>query len=67
MASRNSYKLFTILMIIITIGYSVVALYQLGSRVAPETFWHPLLAGETVTFDFGEVKKFHSIRYLGYW
>jgi dolichyl-phosphate-mannose-protein mannosyltransferase len=65
MGSRNSYKLFTILLIIMTIGYSIVALYQLGSRVAPETFWRPLQAEETITIDFGEIKKFHSIRYFG--
>jgi dolichyl-phosphate-mannose-protein mannosyltransferase len=65
MGPRNSYKLFTILLIIMTIGYSIVALYQLGSRVAPETFWRPLQAEETITIDFGEIKKFHSIRYFG--
>ena len=65
MDSRNSHKLFTILLIIMTIGYSIIALYHLGSRIAPQTFWQPMLAGETIILDFGEVKNFQSIRYFG--
>jgi len=65
MESRHSSKFYIILLITLIVGYSIVAFYQLGSRVAPQTYWRPMQTGETVLLDFGETKNFHSIRYFG--
>jgi len=65
MESRQSSKLYIILLIVLTVGYSLVAFNKLGSRVAPQTFWRPMQAEETILFDFGETKNFGMIRYFG--
>ena len=41
-----------IAMIAITVVYGVIALYNLGDKVAPQTHWDSQAAGEIITLDF---------------
>ncbi len=42
-----------LIMSVMTIVYTIVALINLGSMKAPNTFWEPANAGESVTIDLG--------------
>lgn len=64
--SRPDYK-FTkkdfIILIIITVLYSAVALYNLGDMKAPKTKWD-ISEGQNIILDFGEVKDIGSVSYF---
>lgn len=54
-----------LLMIGITLAYSVVAFWNLGDTVAPQTQWKASAQGEQVTFDLGETRNFTLYYYGG--
>jgi Gpi18-like mannosyltransferase len=58
-------KLDWILMLSLTAIYSVVALTNLGSTLAPQTAWKSSAGGEQITFDLGSLKEFHMTYYGG--
>lgn len=50
---------------ILTLIYSVIAFYNLGSFRAPQTFWKPARMGESFYVDFGETKNIERVYYFG--
>lgn len=58
-------KLDWILMLSLTAIYSVVALTNLGSTLAPESAWKSSAQGEQITFDLGDLKEFHMTYFGG--
>jgi len=54
-----------ILMLALTLAYSVVALTNLGSLEAPQTSWKSTAKGEQITFDLGSLRTFHLTYYGG--
>ncbi|BBI34061.1 phospholipid carrier-dependent glycosyltransferase [Cohnella abietis] len=59
--SRRDY----ITMTAITVVYAAIALFQLGSTVAPQSFWKPVIQGESTTVDFGKTQQVQSIVWYG--
>lgn len=47
----------------VTLIYSVVALWNLGSTAAPQTTWQSTAAGEQVVFDLGKATDFKTLYY----
>ncbi|WP_438445933.1 glycosyltransferase family 39 protein [Gorillibacterium sp. sgz5001074] len=45
----------------LTLVYTVIAMYHLGSTKAPETVWEPAVTGESFTIDFGSAKHLERI------
>ena len=54
-----------LLMLGLTCVYSVVALTNLGSTLAPQTQWKSSAGDEQITFDLGSLRKFHMTYYGG--
>jgi len=54
-----------VIVLAITLIYSIVAFTNLGSMKAPETAWTSSRSGETVVFDLGEVRTFNMTYYGG--
>jgi len=54
-----------LLMLGLTALYSVVALTNLGSTLAPQTQWRSTAEGEQITFDLGSLRQFHMAYYGG--
>ena len=54
-----------LLMLGLTLVYSVVALTNLGSTLAPQTQWKPTADNEQITFDLGSLRQFHMTYYGG--
>ncbi len=52
-----------IIMCVMTVIYLAVALFNLGSFVAPTTSWQPLTVGEAFTVDFGKEVELSRIYY----
>jgi dolichyl-phosphate-mannose-protein mannosyltransferase len=50
-----------ILMAVLTLVYTVIAFYNLGSTKAPETVWEPAVSGESFYVDFGEVRQIERV------
>ena len=50
-----------ILLGILVLVYSIIALYNLGSMKAPQTYWKPSSEGESFYVDFGEAKSVEKI------
>ncbi|MGE5551472.1 MAG: glycosyltransferase family 39 protein [Bacteroidota bacterium] len=48
----------------LTLVYAVIALINLGSFKAPETFWRPANAGEGLYLDLGETRALSKITYF---
>ncbi len=53
------------LMLGLTLIYSVVAFFNLGTTKAPQTSWMSVSADEEITFDLGQVQSFHMTYYGG--
>ncbi|MEF2966096.1 glycosyltransferase family 39 protein [Paenibacillus sp. M1] len=51
--------------ILITLVYLAVALYQLGSFRAPQTVWTPSSGGDGFYIDFGDVKQLEKVNIFG--
>lgn len=49
----------------ITILYTVLALYNLGSLKDPQTVWEPRAAGDSVYVDFGATKTLDQVNIFG--
>jgi dolichyl-phosphate-mannose-protein mannosyltransferase len=49
----------------ITLIYTVIAMYHLGSNKGPETYWKPSVDGESFYVDFGESKQLERINSFG--
>lgn len=49
----------------ITAVYTAVALFNLGSFVAPQTLWKPAAAGESFYFDLGQSRQLERISVFG--
>ncbi|WP_181907424.1 phospholipid carrier-dependent glycosyltransferase [Cohnella lupini] len=49
----------------ITVVYAAIALFQLGSTVAPQTFWKSEQEGEISIADFGQSRQVESILWYG--
>ncbi len=47
----------------LTVVYAIIALYNLGTTSAPENFWRPANAGESVVVDLGTKQTVTSISY----
>ena len=54
-----------LLMLGLTLVYSVVALTNLGALEAPQTSWRSTAEGEQITFDLGNLRTFHMTYYGG--
>ncbi len=54
-----------VIMVVITLGYSVLAFWNLGDTKAPQTAWEPASMREQVTFDLGEMRDFQLFYYSG--
>ena len=54
-----------ILMLVVTLVYSVVAFTNLGVTEAPQTSWVSSQAGESIVFDLGQAQPFQMIYYGG--
>lgn len=54
-----------LLMLGLTLVYSVVALTNLGSALAPQTQWKSSAENEQITFDLGSLRQFHMMYYGG--
>lgn len=52
-----------IIILIITIIYSAIALYDLGDHKIPETSWESNITNDSVIVDLGDVKKISEIAY----
>ncbi|HBQ63737.1 MAG TPA: hypothetical protein DD727_02185, partial [Clostridiales bacterium] len=52
-----------IIMGIMTLVYSTIALYKLGSVKVPETYWAPVRMGEAITFQFDKVADLEKVYY----
>jgi len=59
--SRRDYFAMTA----ITIVYAAIALFQLGSTVAPQNFWKAETQGESAIADFGRSQQVGSILWYG--
>lgn len=64
-SSLHMRKIDYIIVSAITLIYSAVAFFNLGTMSAPETAWTSSLAGETVVFDLGETRTFNMTYYGG--
>jgi Gpi18-like mannosyltransferase len=53
-----------VLMAFLTVLCLAMALYNLGSFSAPQTFWRPLNAGQSFYADLGTSKNIHRINYF---
>ncbi|WP_139902642.1 glycosyltransferase family 39 protein [Clostridium thermarum] len=53
-----------ILIFLLTLIYSVIALFNLGTTKVPESFWQPKVLGETFYVDLGEDKELEKISYF---
>ncbi|MCD1261140.1 glycosyltransferase family 39 protein [Paenibacillus athensensis] len=49
----------------LTLVYLIVALVNLGSFKAPQTYWKPLQAGQSFYLDFGQSETFQRIMWYG--
>jgi len=49
----------------ITVVYASVALFRLGSTVAPQSFWKPAAQGERAAVDFGRAQQVDAIVWYG--
>ncbi len=58
-------RLDVLLMLGVTLAYSVVVFWNLGSMKAPQTFWTSSKAGEQVVLDIGSEKDFQMLYYGG--
>lgn len=56
---KDSYAI-----IMITVGYSVVSLWNLGTLACPETFWQPVSDNESVTFYLPETTEFDGVYWI---
>ena len=54
-----------LLMAAVTLLYAGIAFMNLGSTSAPQTSWVSSKAGESISFDLGEIKTFRPIYYGG--
>ncbi len=54
-----------LLMLGLTAVYSVVALTNLGTTLAPQTQWKSSAENEQITFDLGSLRQFHMTYYGG--
>ena len=54
-----------LLIAIVTILYSILAFTNLGATKAPQTSWVSQEAGDSVTFDLGETRRFRMTYYGG--
>ncbi|RKP58171.1 phospholipid carrier-dependent glycosyltransferase [Cohnella endophytica] len=52
-------------MTVITVVYAAIALFQLGSSVAPQSFWKPVSQGESAIADFGSAQQVGAIEWYG--
>lgn len=59
--TKKDYVLISLLLIV----YSIIALYNLGTLKAPETYWQNTNSGETFTADLGEIKNLGRVYYYG--
>jgi dolichyl-phosphate-mannose--protein O-mannosyl transferase len=46
-----------LLILLLTAAAAVMSLWDLGNRVAPQTYWEPGAAGEGFVADFGEIRQ----------
>lgn len=53
------------LMLCVAILYGVLAFFNLGDTVAPQTFYTPENEGEQAVFDLGETKDYYFLYYCG--
>jgi len=49
----------------LTLVYLIVALVNLGSFKAPQTYWKPLQAGQSFYLDFGQSESFQRLMWYG--
>jgi dolichyl-phosphate-mannose-protein mannosyltransferase len=59
--SRKDYLAMTA----ITVVYGAIALFHLGTTVAPQSFWKPETQGESAIVDFGRTQKVEAILWYG--
>ena len=57
-------KIDIIAMIVITVIYAAIALFDLGNREAPQSSWQASLKGESIILDLGEEKTVSKISYF---
>lgn len=53
------------LMLCVAVLYGVLAFFNLGDTVAPQTFYTPEKEGEQAVFDLGETKDYYFLYYCG--
>ncbi|WNR46053.1 glycosyltransferase family 39 protein [Paenibacillus roseipurpureus] len=50
-----------LLMLVLVCAYSSFALFNLGSNLAPETYWKPANAGESLVIDLGQIQPVERV------
>ncbi len=55
-----------LIMLALTAVYAAVALVNLGSHKAPQTYWQSSAPGEEVVFDLGEARQVDRVYYYGF-